>query len=98
MAPMPAQPSRKVAPCTVGPRMLNIVSRSLSLVGRMPGGGVPLRRLLLNCPAIIRISVIKPKRTTYSAYSAVKCWDVQCPMSYVFVKPPNDPLTHLVIH
>src|SRR4051812_33280459 len=55
MAPIPAQPSRNVAPSTRAPRMLKTVSRNLSLVGRSPGGGVPFRRLLLNFPEMIRI-------------------------------------------
>src|SRR5215510_1596175 len=54
-APIPAQPSRNVAPCTLGPRILKIVSRSLSLVGRIPGGGMPFSRLLRNCPAMMRM-------------------------------------------
>src|SRR5438132_794308 len=63
IAPIPAQPSRKIEPSILGPRMLNIVSRNLSLVGRMPAGGVPFSRLLLNCPAIMRILVIKVNRS-----------------------------------
>src|SRR5260370_19692712 len=57
IAPTPAQPSRKVVPSTRAPRMLNSVSLSLSLVGRIPAGGVPLRCLLLNFPEIIRIRI-----------------------------------------
>ena len=34
--------------------MLKIVSLSLSLVGRIPGGGVPFKRRLLNLPEMIR--------------------------------------------
>src|SRR5215469_14878174 len=58
IAPVPAHPSRKVAPSTRAPRMLNTVSRSLSLVGRMPGGGVPLSRRLLNFPEMIRMGFL----------------------------------------
>src|SRR6266850_1347439 len=57
MPPMPAQPSRKVVCSMLAPRMLNSVSLSLSLVGRIPGGGVALRRRLLNRPEIILICV-----------------------------------------
>src|SRR5438094_6640406 len=56
IAPTPAQPSRNVAPSTRAPRMLNNVSLSLSLVGRIPAGGMPFRCRLLNLPAIIRIT------------------------------------------
>src|SRR5439155_12769042 len=55
--PIPAQPSRKTEPSTLAPRILKIVSLSLSLVGRMPAGGVALRRRLLYRPEIIRISM-----------------------------------------
>src|SRR5262249_14650699 len=54
MPPIPAQPSRKIAPSTLPPRILNTVSFSLSLVGRIPAGGVALSRRLLNFPEITR--------------------------------------------
>ena len=38
----------------LGPRMLKIVSLSLSLVGRIPEGGVPLSRRLRNFPEMTR--------------------------------------------
>src|SRR5688572_24126393 len=55
-APIPAKPSRNTQSSTDGPRTLNSVSRSLSLVGRMPAGGVPFKRRLLNVPAMTLIA------------------------------------------
>src|SRR5262245_49456961 len=40
-------------------------------------------------------SVVVPswnRALIYVAHPAVKCWDVQCPMSYVSVKQPTDQL------
>src|SRR6266704_477536 len=55
MPPIPAHPSRNVAPGTRSPRISNTVSLSLSLVVRIPPGGVALRRRLLNRPEMTRI-------------------------------------------
>src|SRR6478672_10256233 len=71
IAPTPAQPSRKVQPLTLSPRTLNKVSRSLSLVGRVPSGGSDLRRRLLNCPLMMRISHLTHRNESYRIHSAV---------------------------
>src|SRR6266403_2976438 len=73
MPPMPAQPSRKVVPSTLAPRMLNSVSLSLSLVGLIPGGGVALRRRLLYRPEIMRMF--------RSGHPKSLITDGQCPMT-----------------
>src|SRR5262245_5676036 len=72
IAPTPAQPSRKVQPLTVSPRMLNKVSRSLSLVGLVPEDGPELKCLLLNCPAIMRISTLPHRNQPDGIHTAAQ--------------------------